>query len=326
MIDHEDIRTARRRIDGRVLRTPQIRIDLQGRPLWLKLEFLQHTGSFKARGAFNRILAADEDGTLDPTVGIVAASGGNAGLANAYAAARLGIAATVFVPETAPAVKVNRLHTYGATVRQVGSRYSEAYAAAQRYADETGAVFCHAYDQIETAAGAGSIAEEILEDEPRIDTIVVAVGGGGLYAGVATAAGDRAKVVAVEPATIATLNAALAADTPMDVEVSGIAADSLGATRIGSIAFDVASRFDPVSLLVSDADIVDARNQLWREYRIAAEHGAATAFAALTSGVYKPAPNEHVAVVVCGANTNPATLDDTRHIEEPDFDTTPITR
>lgn len=311
MINRDDILQAERRITSHVRHTPLLRAGTAEAPIWIKCEFMQHTGVFKARGAFNRLLAAREHGELDPAVGIVAASGGNAGLANAYAAATLGVPATVFVPENAPRVKVERLLGYGATVRQVGAEYAEAFAAAMKYVEATGALFCHAYDQLEIAAGAGTVAEEILRDEPSIDTIVVAVGGGGLYAGIAAAAEGRAQIVAVEPFNIPTLNAALAAGHPIDVAVSGIAADSLGARRVGDIAFTMASRVPPTSVLVDDAAIVAARSQLWNEYRIPAEYGAAAALAALTSGAYIPRIGERVAVIVCGANTDASTLEST---------------
>lgn len=310
MINRSEVLQAESRISGYVRRTPLLRGGTAAAPLWFKCEFLQHTGVFKARGAFNRLLAARERGELDPGVGVVAASGGNAGLANAYAAAALGVPATVFVPENAPRVKVERLLGYNATVRQVGAEYAEAFAAATEYVEETGALFCHAYDQLEIAAGAGTVAEEILQDEPSIDTIVVAVGGGGLYAGVAVAAEGRARVVAVEPFNIPTLHAALAAGHPVDVAVSGVAADSLGARRVGEIAFNIASRVPPTSVLVDDAAIVAARSQLWNDYRIPAEYGAAAALAALSSGAYTPGEGERVAVIVCGANTDVCTLED----------------
>jgi threonine dehydratase len=247
---------------------------------------------------------------LDRRVGVVAASGGNAGMANAYAAAVMGVPATVFVPEVTPTVKVERLHGYGATVHLVGDEYAEAYVAAVGFAADRGAVFCHAYDQPEIAAGAGVMAEELLADQPGIDTIVLAVGGGGMLAGVLAATDGRAHVVAVEPVNAPTLHAALSAGEPVDVGVSGVAKDSLGARRLGSIAFEVAQAAGPslTSVLVSDDDIVEARSALWRDYRIAAEHGAATAHAALTSAAYVPAPDERVATIICGANTDPATL------------------
>ncbi|MBB3677511.1 threonine/serine dehydratase [Modestobacter versicolor] len=306
MITRDDVLAAQHRTAGHVRRTPLLQV---GATSWVKAEFLQHTGSFKARGAFNRQLAAAERGELDPAVGVVAASGGNAGMAHAFAARSIGVPATVFVPEPTPAVKVDRLHAYGADVRLVGAEYAEAYAAAVDFADARGAVFCHAYDQPEIAAGAGVLAEEVLADLPDADTVVVAVGGGGLLAGVLAALDGRARVVAVEPVGAPTLHAALAAGEPVDVEVSGVAKDSLGARRIGAIAFAAAQATpDLVSLLVTDEEIVAARAELWSEARIASEHGAATAWAALTSGRFVPAPGERVVTVVCGANTDPATL------------------
>jgi threonine dehydratase len=230
-------------------------------------------------------------------------------LANAYAAAALGVHATVFVPETAPTVKIERIQEYGADVKKVGTEYAEALEAAIDYAGTRGALFNHAYDQLEIAAGAGTLAEEILEDEPGIETIIVAVGGGGLYAGVAAASEGRAHVVAVEPFSCPTLHAALDAGHPVDVSVSGVAADSLGARRVGKIAFSIASRVKPTSVLVDDEAIVFTRLQLWRDYRIAAEHGAAAALASITSGAYQPARGERVAVVICGANTDVRTLE-----------------
>jgi threonine dehydratase len=250
VISRDDVLAARARIRGYLRRTPLLPPTKTTEALWLKCEFLQYAGVFKTRGAFNRQLAAQERGELDPSVGVVVASGGNAGLANAYAAGVLGVRATVFVPETAPPVKIERIREYGADVRQVGVEYAEAYEAAIDYSSTRGALLCHAYDQLEIAAGAGTLAEEILEDEPGINTIIVAVGGGGLYAGVAAADEGRAKVVAVEPFSIPTLHAALDAGRPVDVPVSGIAADSLGARRVGEIAFSIASRTTPTPVLV----------------------------------------------------------------------------
>lgn len=305
-ISRDDVLAARERIGGRVRRTPLLR-PAAGDTVWLKCEHLQHCGVFKTRGAFNRQLAALERGELGDA-GIVVASGGNAGLAQAFAASALGIRATVFVPEPAPEVKVRRIEAYGADVRRVGSEYAEAYAAAVAFGAEQGATFAHAYDQPDVAAGAGTLAEEVLEDEPSIDTLVVAVGGGGLYAGVAAAVRGRARVVAVEPQLAPTLRRAMDAGEPVDVAVSGVAADSLGARRIGDLAFAAQQADPPVSVLVSDNDILAARRRLWHDYRIASEHGAATAMAALLSAAYVPVDGERVAVVICGANTDPATL------------------
>ncbi|MFL6154763.1 MAG: threonine/serine dehydratase [Marmoricola sp.] len=310
MITRADVVAAQDRIEGRVRRTPVTEVDpgaFPG-PAWLKLELLQHTGSFKARGAFNRILAAHLDGELDPAVGVVAASGGNAGLAHAFAAAALGVPATVFVPTTAPAVKVARLRTLGATVVLSGSEYAAANEAAVEHAEGSGAVFCHAYDQLAVVAGAGTLGLELLDQVDGFDTVLVAVGGGGLMAGVATALEGRARVVGVEPVTIPTLADALTAGGPVDVAVSGVAADSLGARRIGTIAYDVAVRTGVRSVLVTDDDLVAARRLIWDHRRLVVEHGAAAALAALTSGAYVPEAGERVVVVLCGANTDPGDL------------------
>ncbi|MEH0935425.1 threonine/serine dehydratase [Micromonospora psammae] len=306
MITRVDVEVAARRTAGRTRRTPVVTAgpDLVPPETVFKLEFLQHTGSFKARGAFNRILAAAEQGQLDPSVGVVVASGGNAGLANAYAAAQLGVPATVFVPQGAPPVKVDRLRAYGATVVARGNEYAEAYQAAVAHASTTGAVYCHAYDQPEIAAGAGTLGLELRDQVGGgLDTVLVAVGGGGLMAGVAAALEGEVRVVAVEPASVPTLHAALSAGAPVDVGVSGVAADSLGARRVGDIAFEVAVRTGVRSVLVSEEEIVAARHRLWQDWRVAVEHGAAVALAALTSGAYVPEPGERLAVVLCGANT-----------------------
>jgi threonine dehydratase len=310
VITRTDVEEARARIDGRVRRTPVTEVDdgTFAGPTLLKLEYLQHTGSFKARGAFNRILAAVESGELDPAIGTVAASGGNAGLAHAYAAAELGVPVTVFVPTTAPALKVAKLRALGATVIQVGTEYAGAYDAAVTHAAGSGAVFCHAYDQVPIVAGAGTLALELLDQVDGFDTVVLAVGGGGLMAGVAAALDGAARVVAVEPVTAPTLARALAAGRPVDVPVSGIAADSLGARRLGEIACEVAVRTGVRSVLVSDDDIVAARQLLWDHRRIVVEHGAAAALAGLTSGGYVAEPGERTVVVLCGANTDPSDL------------------
>lgn len=310
MITRADVEDAAQRTAGLTRLTPVLPADpgaFQG-DVWFKCEFMQHTGTFKARGALNRILACKERGELKPDAGVVVASGGNAGLANAYAAARLGVPATVFVPAAAPPVKVQKLKAIGATVIQGGAEYAEAYQSAVAHARETGAVYCHAYDQPEIAAGAGTVGTELLKQVSGVDTVLVAVGGGGLMAGVAAAVEGSAQVVGVEPENAPTLHRALAAGEPVDVAVSGVTADSLGARRIGDIGFSVAVRTGVESVLVSDADIITARALLWNEYRVMVEHGAAAAYAALTSGVYVPEPGARVAVVLCGANTDPATL------------------
>ena len=303
MIATSEIAAAAGRIAGRIRRTPVIS---DGSAL-LKLEHLQHAGSFKTRGMFNRILRAAETGL--PAAGIIAASGGNAGLAAVWAARELGVAAEIYVPVTAPPVKVAKLATRGARVVQTGAEYAEAYAAAIVRADVTGALFCHAYDDPDLVAGNGTVGLELIEQFPDgFDTVLVAVGGGGLIAGVAAALHERARVVAVEPVTSAALHAALAAGGPVDVPVSGVAADSLGARRVGTIAYETVVAARVPSVLVDDQAIVDARRHLWEDYRIVVEHGTAAAQAALTSGAYVPEPGERVVVLLCGANTNPADL------------------
>ncbi len=312
MITDADVRLAAARIAGKVRRTP---VFFAG-PAWFKCEFMQHTGSFKARGALNRVLAAQESGELDPAAGLVIASGGNAGLANAYAAAQIGVPATVFVPETAPAFKVAKLRALGADVVQRGSEYAEAFVAATEHAAATGAILSHAYDQPEIVAGAGTVGTELLDQrDGAVDTVIVAVGGGGLMAGVAAAVAGvaaavagMARVVAVEPESIPTLHTALAKGGPVDIGVSGVAVDSLGARRLGDIAYDVASSTGVQSVLVTDDDLVRARRELWEGWRIVAEHGAAAPLAALAAKAYRPEPGERVALIICGANTDPSDL------------------
>jgi threonine dehydratase len=305
VIGASDIAAAQRRLRGRIRRTPVL---AAAGNLWFKLEYLQYAGSFKTRGMVNRILAAAERGAL-PAAGIIAASGGNAGLAAAHAARELGVPAEVFVPVNAPPVKVAKLSKLGARVVQAGNEYAEAYAAAVVQADVTGALFCHAYDDPDMVAGNGTVGLELGEQLPDgFDTVLVAVGGGGLIAGVTAAMDRRARVVAVEPVTCPSLHAAMAAGEPVDVPVSGVAADSLGARLAGRIAFEVTRAAGVDCVLVDDQAIVDARRQLWDDYRIAVEHGTAAALAALTSGAYVPAPDERVVVLLCGANTNPADL------------------
>ena len=312
MLTALEVRSAHDRIRGHIRSTPVAEFDaatsLRAGKLWMKLEFLQHTGSFKARGAFNRVLKAKEDGELSD-IGVVAASGGNFGLAVSYAAATSGVPALIYVPGTSPDVKVERLRRLDADVVQFGSKYADALEAATKQAAESGALFCHAYDQEEVCAGQGTLGLELLEQtNGALDTVLVSVGGGGLMAGVAAALEGRARVVGVEPSSIPTLNAALVAEEPVDVDVSGVAADSLGASRLGDIAFEVAVRTGVTSLLVDDSVIVAARKLLWDEYRIVVEHGTATALAAILSGAYHPEDGERVAVVLCGANTTLADL------------------
>jgi threonine dehydratase len=302
MIQDDEVRAAAALIAGRIRRTP---VAEAGPRTWFKLEHLQHAGSFKTRGMFHQIMAA---GDL-PAAGIVAASGGNAGLAAAYAARELGVPAEVFVPETAPPVKVAKLTKFGARVVQTGNEYAEAYMEAVRHAEATGARFCHAYDDPDMVAGNGTVGLELHDQMAgAFDTVLVAVGGGGLIAGVAAALHRTARIVAVEPETCPSLHAALAAGGPVDVAVSGVASDSLGARRVGTIAFETAAATGMPSVLVEDRAIVEARRRLWEEFRLVVEHGTAAAYAALTSGAYRPDARERVIVLLCGANTDPTDL------------------
>lgn len=307
MVDRATIEAAAERIAGRVRRTPVVEVEAGGfdqhGSLVLKLECMQHTGSFKPRGAFNRLLS-----TPIPAAGVIAASGGNHGLAVAWAAQRLGHRAEIFVPTIAPPIKVNRLRELGAVVHQVGAVYAEAFAASQAWHAETGAVVVHAYDQPEVVAGQGTMARELEQQCPDVDTVVVAVGGGGFIGGVAAWYAGRLRVVAVEPETSCALHAALAAGEPVDVDVSGVAADSLGARRIGSVAFPILRQHLHSVVLVSDDDIRAAVRRLWRDWRVIAEPGGAAALAAVLAGRYRPVAGERVAVVVCGANADPATV------------------
>lgn len=297
MTTSDAIEAAAQRLRGRIRTTPVFGTG----DVLHKLELVQHAGSFKTRGMFNKILTAAEHGL--PAAGIIAASGGNAGLAAAHAARELGVRAEIYVPETSPQVKVAKLAKLGAQVTRTGSEYAEAYAAAVLRGDETGALFCHAYDDPDMVAGNGTLGLELL-GQASFDTVLVAVGGGGLVAGVAAALHGKARVVAVEPENSQALHAALAAGAPVDVPVAGVAADSLGARRVGSIAYETAVSLNLTSILVSDQAIVEARRQLWDDYRLAVEHGTAAAQAALTSGAYVPEPGERVVVLLCGGNTD----------------------
>lgn len=301
-LNYADIEAAAARIAGRVRDVVVVRADPAGE-LYLALEFLQHTGSFKARGAQNFIRAHRQAGTL-PEAGVTIASGGNAGLACAWAAGEQGVPATVFLPADAPQVKVDRLRGYGADVRLTGSEYAEAVVACAEFADASGALHSHAYDNPLIAAGAGTVMTEIRERIPDLDTVVVAVGGGGLLSGVAVVAHHHGiRAIAVEPENCRALHAALQAGRPVDVTPDSVAADSLGARRVSEMAFRIARTTDVHSILVSDDEIVRARQFLWDEYRLAVEHAAGAALAGVRTG-YRPEPGEKVCVVLCGANTD----------------------
>lgn len=298
-----EIADARERIAPHVRRTPVIDVAVGtfgvGEPLTLKLELLQVTGSFKPRGAFNRMLTAGAG-----PAGVVAASGGNFGLAVGHAARELGYHAEIFVPSNSPAAKIDKVRATGAVVRVVDGFYDEASAVASERRDETGAVWMHPFDQPAVVAGQGTIGAELAEQAPDVETVLVAVGGGGLIAGVASwYAGTDGRVVGVEPATSRSLQAAIEAGQPMDVPVSGRAADSLGTRRTGDIAFALADagHVDHV-VLVDDDAILQAQRAIWRELRMFAEPGGAAALAAVMCGAFVPAAGERLVVLVCGAN------------------------
>ncbi|HVE97891.1 MAG TPA: threonine/serine dehydratase [Mycobacteriales bacterium] len=293
-------------LEGHVRRTPILGVGGAGGhagALTLKLEQLQVSGTFKARGAYATLLSQPV-----PPAGVVAASGGNFGVAVAYAAHDLGHHATVFVPESAPAAKADRLRALGADVVTVGDRYAQALAASLEHAATNGALFAHAYDQPLVVAGAGTCAAEIEEQVGDADTVLVAVGGGGLIGGVASWFRGDVRVVAVETERTPTLHAALAAGEPVDVEVGGLAASALGATRIGEIGFKAVRQWVEHGVLVTDDDVVQAQRWLWDDCRVVAEPGGATAMAALLSGGYRPATDERVVVLVCGANVDPGSV------------------
>ncbi len=299
-----DIEAAATLIGGRVRRTPVVDLEYApGCTATLKLELLQHTGSFKPRGAFTSVLSAPSTPER-----LVAASGGNHGLAVAHVGRVTGIRTDVFVPRSAPAVKVAGIRARGAEVHLVGATYAEAREASSAFAADQGAFVVSAYDSAPTVTGQGTLGREIEEQAPDADTILVAVGGGGLMGGVAAWWADRASIVAVEPHGCPTLYAAMQAGEPVTVQVGGLASDSLGASRIGAIGFEAARRAGAVAVLVPPGDIVAARELLWRELRVAAEPGGAAALAALLSGAYVPREGERVVVIVCGGNADPSDL------------------
>lgn len=290
-----------------IRRTPMMRVEsadfgLDAGPLELKLELLQHTGSFKPRGAFANLLLREL-----PEAGVVAASGGNHGAAVAYAAMKRGVPAKIFVPSVASPAKIERIRSYGADLVVGGERYADALAESEAWAARSGALPIHAYDQVETLLGQGSVGQEIEEQARGIDTLLVAVGGGGLIGGIAAWFGGRVRIVGIEPEAAPTLYRALEAGEPVDAEAGGIAADSLAPRRVGHLMFPIAKHHVERVVLVPDEAIAQAQKALWRVLRLAAEPGGAAAFASLLSGRYRPRGGERVAVLLCGSN--PATLD-----------------
>jgi threonine dehydratase len=295
-----------------IRRTPVIATDgsefgLTAGALTLKLELLQHSGSFKARGAFTNLLTREI-----PKAGVVAASGGNHGAAVAYAAMRLGKPAKIFIPSISSPAKIARIRDYGADLAIEGALYADALAGSEAWAQQTGALPVHAFDQNETIMGQGTIGLELDEQAPDVDTVLAAVGGGGLVAGVAAWYAGRIKVIGVEPFASPTLTRALEAGHPIDAEAGGLAADSLAPRRVGERVFPIAQKYAPRTVLVTDEAIAEAQKTLWRALRIVAEPGGAAAFSAILSGAYRPQAGERVAVVISGGNTAAVNFDLTR--------------
>jgi threonine dehydratase len=320
-VNRETIAATYELIRPHVRRTPVIEVDaadfaLEGRPLVFKLELLQHTGSFKPRGALASLLSRPV-----PAAGVVAASGGNHGLAVAFAAHKLGVPARIFVPSVSAATKRDRIREFGADLVIAGERYADALAASREFAAASGAMEIHAFDQAETLLGQGTVGLEIeaqcaevvtrpghashrREETAGLDTLLVAVGGGGLIGGMAAWFEGRTRLVAVEPRTAPTLYRAREAGRPVDAEAGGIAAESLAPRQVGQLMFPLAQKYVERAVLVEDDAIREAQQALWRVMRVASEPGGAAAFAALLSGAYRPAPQERVGVVLCGSNTD----------------------
>lgn len=285
-----------------IRRTPVIEIEgselgLDGARLTLKLELMQHAGSFKARGAFTNLLTREV-----PPAGVVAASGGNHGAAVAYAAQRLGKPATIFVPTVSAPAKMDRIRGYGARLVVTGERYADSLAASEGFVGESGAMAIHAYDQAQTLLGQGTLGMELEQQAPGLDTLLVAVGGGGLIGGIAAWYAGRIRIIGVEPEAAPTLAMAMAAGRPVDAPAGGIAADSLAPKQVGQMMFPLAQAYVERVALVTDEAIVEAQEVLWNALRIAAEPGGAAALAALLARRYEPRPGERVGVLVCGGN------------------------
>ena len=306
----DSIRAAHERIRPHVRRTPVMELAPgafgHDGPLSLKLEFLQHAGSFKPRGAFNTLLSRPI-----PPAGVAAASGGNHGAAVAYAARSLGVPAHVFVPEIASPAKVEVIRRLGASIVIGGERYADALHACEAHIARTGALSIHAYDAVPTIEGQGTVALEWDEQDAGIDTVLVAAGGGGLIAGMVAFWRRRVRVVGVEPRGSRALHAALEAGGPVDVDVRSVAADSLGARNVGALVHGICRDHVDHVVLVDDEAIVATQGALWRELRVASEPGGATALAALIGGAYRPQPGERVGVLLCGANVDLARLAET---------------
>ena len=304
MISREQIQQTENVIRPHIRRTPIVEVDgadfgLDWIKIVFKLELFQHSGSFKARGAFTNIVTREV-----PPVGVVAASGGNHGAAVAFAAMKLRKPATIFVPSVAAATKLDRIRSYGAELVITGDRYAESLEASEAWTAKSGALPIHAYEGNETLLGQGTLGLELEEQDPKLDSLLVAVGGGGLIGGVAAWYQDRLKMIAVEPFEAPTLERALSAGRPVDAPAGGIAADSLAPRQVGQQMFPIAEKYVREVVLVTDEEIIEAQKKLWQSVRIVAEPGGAAAFAGLLSGRYKTKPGERVGVIVCGGNTN----------------------
>ena len=304
LLTRTQIEEAAATLRGHVRRTPVLEVDgadvgLPGVELVFKLEFLQHGGSFKARGALLNLLTRPV-----PPAGVVAASGGNHGVAVAFAAKRTGHAATIFVPSVCSPAKLAQIALHGAAIRIEGDRYADALAASQAWQRESGALAIHAFDQVETLLGQATVALEFEQQAPVLDAVLVAVGGGGLIGGMAAWYQGRTRLVAVEPDAAPTLTRALEAGHPVDAPAGGVAADSLAPRQVGALMFPLAQRHVAQAVLVSDDAIREAQRTLWRVLRVVAEPGGAAAFAALQSGAYAAKPGERIGVLLCGANTD----------------------
>lgn len=308
MVSRDDIEQARRRIAGHVRRTPIVSASIATRDgpadLTFKLENLQVTGSFKPRGTFNRVLSQ----TALPDAGLIAASGGNHGLAVAHAAKTLGVPCEIFLPTIAPEMKRAQLAALGAKVTIAGDVFADSLAAAEARAAETGALSVSAFEHPDVVAGQGTIAAELEDQAPDLDAVLVAVGGGGFIGGISAWYGGRTRVVAVEPEGSPTFFRARKAGHPVDIATGGLAADSLGCRRIGAIGFELAQHYVAKSLIVSEAAIREAQRLLWNELRVVAEPGGAVALAAIVEGVYRPTRDEKVGIFVCGGNIHPGEL------------------
>jgi len=303
MISPAQIRDAYALIAPHIRRTPVIEVEgrdfgLKVGPMSLKLESLQHAGSFKVRGAFNNLLTRKV-----PAAGVVAASGGNHGAAVAFAAMKLGVPAKIFIPSVASPAKIQQIKEYGAELVIAGERYADALAASEGWIAQTGAMPVHAFDQTETMVGQGTVGLEFEEQVSGLDTLLVSVGGGGLIAGIASWYQGKVKIIGVEPEEAPTLTRALEAGCPVDAAAGGIAADSLAPRRVGELVFPILQRYVARTILVTDEAIREAQRALWKVLRVVAEPGGAAAFAALTSGRYVARSDERIGVVICGGNT-----------------------